>query len=117
MARPPQAKTIVLGDESGAIAATGHTYFPHNTHSPFRHHVWIGLLAVADSWRGKGLGRLLNGLLVDYAFGELGAHAVYEMVAPSNEISRRMVQGSGLRLAPELRCGVAVPANTSRFTR
>ncbi|TPL06873.1 GNAT family N-acetyltransferase [Mesorhizobium sp. B2-4-14] len=117
VARPPLAKTIVLADESGAIAATGHAYFPHNAHSPFCDHAWIGLLAVAGSWRGKGLGRLVNALLVNCAFTELGARFVYEMVSPSNHISRRMVEGSGLRLAPDLRCGVATPANTARFTQ
>ncbi|TPM21585.1 GNAT family N-acetyltransferase [Mesorhizobium sp. B2-3-5] len=115
--RPPLGKTIVLEDESGAIAATGHAYFPHNTHSPFHKHAWIGLIAVAESCRGRGLGRYVNALLVDCAFGELGARAVYEMVGPSNATSRRMVLGCGLHLAPDLRCGVAVPSDAARFTR
>lgn len=116
-APPPVAKTVVLGDESGAIAASGHAYFPHNAHSAFREHAWIGLIAVAQAWRGKGLGRLVNALLVRAAFDELGARSVYEMVAPSNEASRRMVEGCGLSLASDLRCGVAVPAASARFTR
>lgn len=116
-ARSTRAKTIVLGDESGMIAATGHAYFPHNTHSPFCEHAWIGLIAVAEAWRGKGLGRLVNALLVRSAFDELGAQCVYEMVAPANEASRRMVEGCGLHLAPDLCCGVAVPTAAARFTR
>jgi RimJ/RimL family protein N-acetyltransferase len=48
---------------------------------------------------------------------ELGARCVYELVAPSNLASRRMVEGCGLSLAPDLRCGVAVPADAARFTR
>ncbi|TPI31989.1 GNAT family N-acetyltransferase [Mesorhizobium sp. B3-2-1] len=116
-ARPPRAMTIVLGDDRGRIAATGHTYFPHNTHSPFCDHAWLGLVAVAEPWRGKGLGRLVNALLVDCAFSELGARQVYEMVAPSNQVSRRMAEGCGLRHAADLRCGVAMPAGTAMFTR
>lgn len=116
-ARPPRASTIVLGDESGAIAAAGHAYFPHNTHSPFCEHAWIGLIAVAEAWRGKTLGRLVNALLVRSAFDELGARCIYEMVAPANEASRRMAESCGLRLAPNLRCGVAVPTAAARFTR
>jgi GNAT superfamily N-acetyltransferase len=111
------ARTLVLEDETGAIVATGHTYFPHNAHSSFRAHAWIGLIAVAPSWRGKGLGRIINALLVRAAFDELGADCVYAMVAPLNEPSRRMVEGCGLHLAPELRCGVAVPVPAMRFTR
>ncbi len=115
--RPPQARTIVLGDESGTVAATGHAYFPHNMHSPFCEHAWVGLIAVGETWRGKGLGRFINALLIRSAFEELGARHIYEMVAPSNEASRRMVEGCGLRLAPDLRCGVAVPTDAARFTR
>lgn len=112
----PRAKTIVLAS-AGRIAATGHAYFPHNAHSPFRDHAWLGLVAVEHSWRGRGLGTLVNALLVRAAFEELGAQHVYEMVAPANVASRRMVEACGLRLDPELRCGVAVPAEAARFTR
>lgn len=116
-AEPARAKTIVLGEESGQIIATGHAYFPHNTYSPYCEHAWIGLIAIAQACRGKGLGRFINALLIAAAFDELGARCVYEMVAPSNEASRRMVEGCGLRLAADLRCGVAVPAAAARFTR
>jgi len=111
-----RAKTIVLAGAEG-IAATGHAYFPHNAHSPFRDHAWLGLVAVDDAWRGKGLGTQVNALLVRAAFEELGARHVYEMVAPSNIASRRMVEACGLRLDADLRCGVAVPADAARFTR
>lgn len=111
-----RAKTIVLA-KAGRIVATGHAYFPHNEHSPFHRHAWLGLVAVEDCWRGKGLGILVNALLIRAAFEELGAQRVYEMVAPSNIASRRMVEACGLRLDPALRCGVAVPADAARFTR
>jgi len=113
----PRARTIVLEDENGAITATGHTYFPHNAHSPFSAHAWIGLIAVAPAWRGRGLGRLVVALLVHAAFAGLGARRVYAMVAPTNEASRRMVEGCGLHFAPDLRGGVAMPVDAARFTR
>lgn len=116
VAAPPSGRTIVLG-AGDRIAATGHAYFPHNAHSPFHDHAWVGLIAVDEPWRGKGLGRLVNALLVRAAFQELGARRVYEMVAPSNVASRRMVEASGLHFDPNLRCGVAVPVEAARFTR
>lgn len=116
LALPPRAKTIVVR-EGDQIAATGHAYFPHNAHSRFRDHAWVGLIAVDERWRGKGLGRLINALLVRAAFEELGAARVYEMVAPSNASSRRMVEACGLALDPALRCGVAMPGSAARFTR
>ena len=52
---PPFARTIVLGADEH-IVATGHAYFPHNVHSPYHRHAWVGLIAVDEAWRGKGLG-------------------------------------------------------------
>lgn len=115
--RPPVARTIVLKDASGAIAACGHAYFPHNRHSPFSRHAWIGLIAVAATQRGGGLGRLVNAMLLDAAARELGADHVYELVGASNIASRRMVESCGLRVASDLVCGVATPAQEGRFTR
>lgn len=115
--RPPRSATVVLGDDTGGIAATGHAYFPHNRHSPFRDFAWIGLIAVAEDQRGRGLGRFMNALLVKAAFEKLGARSVYELVATENLASRRVVEACGLRLAPELRCGVAVSFDAGRFTR
>lgn len=114
--QPPHAKTIVLaaGDR---IAAAGHAYFPHNGHSRWHRHAWVGLIAVDEAARGRGLGRLVNALLVRAAFEELGARHVYEMVAPSNVASRRMIEACGLRLDPAVSCGVAVPVEAARFTR
>lgn len=115
--RPPLATTVLLGDVGGCVAAMGHVYFPHNAHSAFSAHAWIGLVAVAEGWRGRGLGRLVCALLVRSGFAELGARRVYAMVAPPNRASRRMVEGCGLRPAVDLRCGVAQPADRTRFTR
>lgn len=114
--QPPRAKTVLL-IEDNRIAATGHAYYPHNRHSPFRDYVWIGLIAVDADWRGQGLGTLVHALLVRAAFDELSARRVYAMVAPSNITSRRMVEACGLKLNPDLRCGVAVPIDAARFTR
>jgi hypothetical protein len=114
---PPDARTIVLSNADGAIAACGHAYFPHNRHSRFSRHAWIGLIAVAASQRGGGLGRLVNAMLLDAAARELGADHVYELVGASNIASRRMVESCGLRVASDLVCGVATPAQEGRFTR
>ena len=117
VARPGEAKTIVLTDAEGDIVATGHSYFPHNPHSPFHRYAWVGLIAVAESARGTGLGRYINARLVRAAIDEMAATHVYEMVGPTNLASRKMVEACGPRLEPNLLCGVAMPAETARFTR
>jgi RimJ/RimL family protein N-acetyltransferase len=113
---PPVARTIMLAEANGAIAACGHAYFPHNRHSPFSRHAWVGLVAVAQAQRGRGLGRLVNAMLLDAAARELHAGHVYELVGASNTASRKMVESCGLRLADDLLCGVATPTEEGRFT-
>lgn len=104
------AATVALADDSGAVVATAHGYLPHNRHS--RHHRWAwgGLVAVAPVARGKGLGRLVNAMMVREAVVGLGAEMVYELVSATNQVSRRMVEAAGLRLDPTLKCGIALPA-------
>lgn len=111
------ATTVAVGDESGAIAATAHAYLPHNAHSPHHRHAWGGLVAVADSQRGKGLGSRINAQMIVSAFRDLGATHVYELVSASNIPSRRMVESCGLRPEPALVCGLATPNDSVRFTR
>jgi RimJ/RimL family protein N-acetyltransferase len=113
----PLAATTVIEDEAGRVIAAGHAYFPHNDYSPFRRHAWVGLVSVAANARGKGLGAFVNALLVQAAISDLGASHVYEMVAPDNPASRRMIESCGLTLRPELLCGVGVPSRAQRFTR
>ena len=111
------ATTVAVGDGNGTIAAAAHGYLPHNAYSPYHHHAWGGLVAVADSQRGKGLGNYINARMIVSVFRDLDATHVYELVSASNIPSRRMVESSGLRLEPALVCGLAVPNDSARFTR
>lgn len=108
--------TIIMGDSDGVVA-TAHGYMPHNVFSRYRSYAWGGLVAVAESHRGKGLGKLVNALMIDQVFRKLGASHVYELVSASNIASRRMVEACGLRLEPTLTCGIATPHESARFTR
>ena len=112
------ATTIVLADESGAVVACAHSYMPHNEFSPFRNAAWGGLVAVAESQRGRKLGRYVNALMVEEAFAALNADMIYEIVSASNLPSRRMVEASGLRLDANLKAGSVVGSGVvGRFTR
>lgn len=109
--------TVVVSDSQGAIAAVAHGYMGHNAHSPFHRYAWGGLVAVAEAWRGKGIGSYINARMVVRVFHELGATHVYELVSTTNIPSRRMVEACGLRLDSNLICGMAVTESTERFTR
>lgn len=111
------ATTAAVGDRSGVVVAAAHGYLPHNAHSAYHRYAWGGLVAVAGSHRGKGLGNYINARIVIGAFRELDATHIYELVSEANVPSRRMVESCGLRIEPGLVCGVATPNESARFTR
>jgi hypothetical protein len=111
------ATTVAVGEHDETVAAAAHGYLPHNVHSPYHRYAWGGLVAVAKSQRGKGLGKYINASMIVSVFRDLDATHIYELVSASNAPSRRMVASSGLHLEPDLVCGVATPNDSVRFTR
>ncbi len=111
------ATTVAVGDRQANVVAVAHGYMPHNAHSVYHRYAWGGLVAVAESQRGKGLGNYVNALMVISVFHDLGAMHIYELVSATNVPSRRMVASCGLQLEPNLICGVVAPVEGVRFTR
>jgi GNAT superfamily N-acetyltransferase len=111
------ARTVVVGAAEHALAATAHAYLPHNQRSRYRTYAWGGLVAVADTYRGLGLGRYVNALLAITALRELGASHLYEMISADNVASLRMAEACGLRHDPSFLCGSATRSDRGRFTR
>lgn len=109
--------TAALGDRDGNVVAAAHGYLPHNAFSFHHGHAWGGLVAVAESQRGKGLGSYVNALMIVRVFRDLGATHIYELVSAANIPSRGMVEACGLRHEPSLVCGIATPNSNARFTR
>lgn len=112
-----RARTAAAGDGYGAVVAASHAYLPHNAQSPYRHYAWGGLVAVAPSHRGKGLGNYINARIASLAFHELGATHFYELVSATNEASRRMVVACGLHHEAGLVCGIATANSADKYTR
>jgi GNAT superfamily N-acetyltransferase len=110
------AVTIAFIEGQGSLVAAAHCYFAHNEHSPYHRAAWAGLVVVAPSQRGRGLGRYDNACIVTAAFDRLGAESVHELVSSANQASRRMVEACGLRLDPSVKCAVA-SRQGERFTR
>lgn len=111
------ATTVLIGDAEGNVAACAHGYMPHNAYSPYHGYAWGGLVAVMETHRGKGLGKVINALMIRRVFRDLKASHIYELVSASNVASRRMVEACGLRLEPTLTCGIATPNQSGRFTK
>ena len=111
------ATTVAFGDRDGNVVAAAHGYLPHNIHSDHHTHAWGGLVAVAETHRGKGLGNFVNARMIASVFRDLEATHIYELVSATNAPSRRMVEACGLRREPSLVCGIAMPNDSPRFTR
>ena len=109
--------TVAIGDGNRNVAAAAHGYMPHNAFSDYHRYAWGGLVAVAESQRGKGLGTYINARLIVNVFRDLNPTHIYELVSATNIPSRRMVGSCGLRPEPALVCGVATPNDSARFTR
>lgn len=116
LGRRSPAVTLALADAAGRWVAAAHSYLPHNRHSQRHRWAWGGLVCVAPSARGRGLGGLVNALMVEAAIERLGADWIYELVSSGNVASRRMVEASGLRLDPTLVGGIAAKGG-ARYTR
>lgn len=111
------ATTVTVGDGDGNVVAAAHGYLPHNAYSEFHGYAWGGLVAVAETQRGKRLGNYVNARMIVSVFRDLDATHVYELVSVTNIPSRRMVGSCGLRHEPALVCGIATPNDSAHFTR
>ena len=111
------AVTIAIADECNNLAAVAHACLSYNKYSQYNRWAWGGLVAVSPSHRGMGLGKYVNAKMVSECFSRLDADSIHELVAASNIPSRKMVEASGLRLDPTVKCGIAMSGCEERFTK
>ncbi|MCB1493250.1 MAG: GNAT family N-acetyltransferase [Rhodobiaceae bacterium] len=114
MLGPVEAVAAVDGD--GRIVGSGFGYFPHNRFSDHAYAAWLGLLAVDEACRGKGVGQWINARVAMGLVERLGAQMVYELIADHNALSRRVVETCGFTRDPSLLSGIATRGRT-RYTR
>jgi len=110
------ALTVVVAEPDGTIVATAHAYRPHNAHSPYHTTAWGGLIAVAESQRGRKLGTYVNAMMIRAAFEQLAVDRIYELASATNIPSRRMIEACGLSMEPNLKAATAGPQG-EKFTR
>jgi hypothetical protein len=112
-----KSSLAVMSDANGVIIACAFGYFPYNEFSDHRHTAWIGLVAVSDRCRGKGLGVRTNAIALSEMIRRHGAANVQEFVRASNLASCRMVERCGLRQNSGVLSGIAQPSGAAQFTR
>ena len=110
------ALTVVVAEPDGTIVATAHAYRPHNIYSPYHTAAWGGLIAVAESQRGRKLGTYVNAMMIRAAFEQLAVDRIYELASATNIPSRRMIEACGLSMEPNLKAATAGPQG-EKFTR
>lgn len=111
------AVTIAIVDERNNLAAVAHAYLSYNKYSQYNRCAWGGLVAVSPSHRGMGLGKFVYAKMVYECFSRLDVESIHERVAASNIPSRKMVEASGLRLDPTVKCGIAMSNGEERFNQ
>lgn len=84
--RPGTACFVAVDDDDRLVANLGIELAPYGV-------AHLGM-AVADGWRGKGVGRALLGASIDWA-REAGAHKVELQCWPHNDAARRLYEGMG----------------------
>jgi len=106
---------VTARNAGGALRGVAFGHFPFNAHSPWHRTAWCGLVAVAETARGSGLGRAVNDAAIDHMIRK-GAGSVVEYAAEDNHASRAMIEGSGLVLREDLINIAAAPADAARVS-
>lgn len=95
-----KACSILICDNTRAIAAAGFVGMLQNAFSPLHDCAWAGLIACSPEHRGKGLGRRITCEVIRTAIDDLGARRVMGFAAVENKVSQAMLQGCGLQPSP-----------------
>ncbi|MCG6884018.1 MAG: GNAT family N-acetyltransferase [Silicimonas sp.] len=107
---------VTARTQDGTLAAVAFGHFCFTPPSIWDGTAWSGLVAVEESARGTGLGRAVSDAAIDAMIGTHGARAVVEYATADNMPSRRMIEGSGLRMRDDiLTC--AATAGSTPYTR
>lgn len=107
----------MIRESGGRLVAIAFAHHRCNATNPHHGTAWVGLVAVAPDWRGRGAGRSVTARSVTGAVALLGATRVQAFARAGNTASCRMIEGCGLRLDPDHVSGIAQPAGAATFTR
>lgn len=107
---------VTARDTEGRLIAVAFGHMPFTEPSQWTGMGWCGLVAVDETARGTGLGRTVNDASIDAMLHTHGALGVFEYAAADNAASRRMIEGSGLRLREDLVTCAATVGSTP-YTR
>ncbi len=88
--------TVCLYDEAGVLVATAAAVMRYHRASRLGGSVFAGMVSVTAAQRGKGLGKLVNAVVLAESQKRLSWHRVMEQAAHDNAASQAMIAACGL---------------------
>jgi GNAT superfamily N-acetyltransferase len=88
--------TLALLDRAGKLVATGYAICDSNGGDEYRGWWFPAGIAVNPAWRGRGIGRYMNALLIDHVARHHSARVIHEAVGHTNFASQAMLSSCGL---------------------
>jgi len=88
--------TACIRDDKGKLVATASVADRYHTDSRLGGHVFAGMVSVSGACRGRGLGKLINALVLAESQRRFGWRVATEQVAADNVVSRSMILACGL---------------------
>ena len=88
--------TACINDADGALVATAAAVMRYHRASRLGGYLFVGMVSVTVAQQGKGLGKLVNAVVLVKSHKRLSWIGVMEQVAPDNAASRAMIEACGL---------------------
>lgn len=108
--------TACVRDHDGTMVASASVADRYHVEGRLSGHIFAGMVSVSATCRGKGLGKLINALILAESQKRFGWRVATEQVAPDNPASRAMILACGLDHADGL-VSVAASRSEEKFSR
>ena len=108
--------TGCIRDARGVLVATAAVADRYHPDSRLGGHAFAGMVSVSGACRGKGLGKLINALVLIESQKRFGWQVATEQVAPDNPVSRAMILACGLDHSARMATVAAINSD-ERFSR
>ena len=108
--------TSVIRNHQNALVATASVVNRHDPACRLGGSVFAGNVSVSPTYRGKGLGKLINAICLRESAIAYGWNQVIEQAHPDNAVSRSMIEACGLHHKDEL-VTIGASLSSERFTR
>lgn len=108
--------TVAIKDTKNSVVATASATMRYHPDCEFGKYVFAGMVSVTQAYRGKGLGKLVNALVLQESHQRYNWTHASENVSADNPVSLAMIKSCGLDLSAGLATVAAIKTGEA-FTR